>query len=346
MGSRRGGGLRRVLTLKNVTHCAVLQDLGLVLVLGDKSPTHLSIWACAIRDLIAAENPEQVELHRITPWNHRTTMFIAGNFHGRNIVVYLRRSTGREYQNLHVRGMVCEVLEANEQMISGHKRPSWFARNVQKDPQWFSQFGTSYADFAYNDEKGSQPLLELCFIDGGWAILTLEDVVICPFSKVRKAFDEARRANYRFLSADSKSKKGNPPPIGITACDDERYLICYPTFGAFVNRRSNFLSSGEEDRVQWIVPAQTVAFHWPYALLFSHEQIEVRNVCTGTLIQVMGGVGTNLRCIWSNPLRLEDGSGIVCISDDSDRTRMFEVQGIAEPPAVQLSAASAHKSRI
>jgi hypothetical protein len=65
-------------------------------------PTHLSIWACTIRDVIAAENPKQVGLHRITPWNHRATMFIAGHFHGRNVVVYLRRCTGREYQNLHV----------------------------------------------------------------------------------------------------------------------------------------------------------------------------------------------------------------------------------------------------
>ncbi|KAJ7027423.1 hypothetical protein C8F04DRAFT_1189551 [Mycena alexandri] len=222
--------------------------------------------------------------------------------------------------------MVCEVLEANEEMISGHKRPSWFTRNIQKDPQWFSEVGTSCADFAYHDKKGSQPLLELCFIDSGWAILTLEDVVICPFSKVRKDFDEARRTNYpfsRFLSADSKSKKGNPPPIGITACDDERYLICYPTFGAFVNGE-------EEDRVQWIVPAHTVAFHWPHVLLFSQEQIEVRNLCTGTLIQMVGGVGTNLRCIWSNPLHPEDASGIV----------------IAEPPAVQLSAVSDRRASL
>jgi hypothetical protein len=35
----------------------------------------------------------------------------------------------------------------------------------------------------------------LCFIDRGWAILTLEDVVICPISKVKKDFDEAMRTN-------------------------------------------------------------------------------------------------------------------------------------------------------
>ncbi|KAJ7162180.1 kinase-like domain-containing protein [Mycena filopes] len=192
MGSRQGGGLRRVMTLKNVTHCAVLHNLDVVLVLGDKPhATVRSIWACAIRDLVAAQNPEQVELHRVIPWNHKAIMFIAGDFHGRNIVVYLRHCTGREYQNLHVHGKVCGVLEANHQVISGQKRPSWFARHLQKNAQWFVEVGTSYTDFVYHDEKGSQPWLDLCFIDGGWAILTREGVVLCPLSKVKENFYEA-----------------------------------------------------------------------------------------------------------------------------------------------------------
>ncbi|KAJ6557647.1 kinase-like domain-containing protein [Mycena capillaripes] len=332
VGSRNSGGLRRVSTLKNVSHCAVLHDLGVVLILGDKPSMHQSIWACTTHDLLTAENLDQNKLHRITAWNHRVTMFIAGKIHGKNTVVYLRRCTGREYQNLHVHGMICAVLEANEQMISNYKKPSWLARIVQKDPQWFSEVGISYTDFAYHDEKGSQPLLDLCFIDGGWAILTPEDVVICPRSKVKKDLYAVRKYHFRTLEADSTSRKHNPPPIGITASDAERYLICYPTFGAFVNR-------DEEDRVYWKVPVHQVAFHWPYALLFSDDQIEVRNICTGTLIQMLRDFGTDLRCLWNSPPFLDDQSGIICVSNDSNGARMLEIQPIPVAPA-QVSAAS------
>ncbi|KAJ6497677.1 hypothetical protein C8R45DRAFT_135696 [Mycena sanguinolenta] len=126
------------------------------------------------------------------------------------------------------------------------------------------------------------------------------------------------------LEADSCcSEHPNPPPIGIHPCDDEKYLVCYPAFGAFLN-----YEHGELDRVHWKVSAHQVAFYWPYVLLFSRDQIEVRNICTGTFIQMIGDLGTDLRCIWDNPQHLADTSGVICVSGDSTGIRMFEIQPI------------------
>ncbi|KAJ7587316.1 hypothetical protein C8J56DRAFT_94479 [Mycena floridula] len=96
-------------------------------------------------------------------------------------------------------------------------------------------------------------------------------------------------------------------------------------FGSFVapNSEGNFR---EQDRVYWKIPAYQVAFHWPYAVLFSNDQIEVRHICTGALIQMVKDVGSNLRCIWKKPPLTDSISGILCVSDQQDGTCMFEIR--------------------
>ncbi|KAJ6536310.1 hypothetical protein B0H19DRAFT_915845, partial [Mycena capillaripes] len=42
--------------------------------------------------------------------------------------------------------------------------------------------------------------------------------------------------------------------------------------------------------------AERIAFHTPYILLFRTESIEVRNIVTGRLVQIIPGADMN--CIW------------------------------------------------
>ncbi|KAH8790442.1 hypothetical protein DL96DRAFT_753690 [Flagelloscypha sp. PMI_526] len=88
-------------------------------------------------------------------------------------------------------------------------------------------------------------------------------------------------------SDDDSLEEGNTGstkdyPLGIAACDPEKALICYRTFGAFINFKGK-----EDHQVKWRIPAHQAAFAWPYVLLFSHDKIEVRNISTGTYIQTI-----------------------------------------------------------
>lgn len=134
----------------------------------------------------------------------------------------------------------------------------------------------------------------------------------------------------------SEENLSSPPrsglPIGVAQCEIEKYLVCYPglflvlhttrrvadkgsiEFGAFVHPRRGFLDEEEDDeRVTWNFPATQAVFQWPYALLFSHSRIEIRHICTGSLIQIIEGIGTGLRCIWSSPI---DQTGVFCVAND------------------------------
>jgi RHO1 GDP-GTP exchange protein 1/2 len=48
--------------------------------------------------------------------------------------------------------------------------------------------------------------------------------------------------------------------------------------------------------VEWEGTAERVAFHAPYIFIFDSHFIEVRNIETGRLIQVI--IGNDIRCIW------------------------------------------------
>lgn len=120
-------------------------------------------------------------------------------------------------------------------------------------------------------------------------------------------------------------------PIGIAACDFERVLVCYrgmpslftgaryySLLGAF---GTIFCAKGgrEDQNIAWKTHAHQAAFYWPHFLLFSYSQIEVRNICTGTFIQMIDGIGTDIRCISSCPAWLSDAeekTGIICVGKD------------------------------
>ncbi|KAF8135232.1 hypothetical protein K438DRAFT_1693823 [Mycena galopus ATCC 62051] len=169
--SRGSTEMCQVFKGKYITQCVTLQDLGVVLVLGDRTIVR-KIWASKIADLFASDNIDHVKWQRVTDWNHPVTRFIAGAVNGKYIIVYLRRATGKEYQLYHVHGMVCMVLQANVANLTGDKPTSWLSKIVPgAQSNWFSKLGTSYADFEVCLHH-SPALIDVCWVDGGWAILT------------------------------------------------------------------------------------------------------------------------------------------------------------------------------
>ncbi|KAH8833084.1 hypothetical protein DL96DRAFT_706171 [Flagelloscypha sp. PMI_526] len=191
--------LHQVLDLRNVSQCTVLQDIGIVLVLAGKAnilgangATSPSVGACKIEELVNADNISSVTMVRLNDWNHVVTRFAAGVVDGRNLVIYLRKYTGKEYQVYHQHKMVCTVLEADIQaMQEVKKKGNWLSKALSSDPKWFSVIGYSVCGL----RPIGVPFDDICLLQdvGGWAVRTASGYTICPLAKVKPTLDKAHR---------------------------------------------------------------------------------------------------------------------------------------------------------
>jgi hypothetical protein len=76
--------------------------------------------------------------------------------------------------------------------------------------------------------------------------------------------------------------------------------LCHIEFGLWVDGDGKRSRTTSGSTVEWEGTAKRAAHHHPYVLLFDSRFIEIRNVETGRLVQIIPG--NDIRCIW-------DGSG-------------------------------------
>ncbi|RCI05139.1 RHO1 GDP-GTP exchange protein 2 [Rhizopus stolonifer] len=85
-------------------------------------------------------------------------------------------------------------------------------------------------------------------------------------------------------------------PITIYRIQFAEYLVCYNEFAFFVDQRGRYIKSSV--RIDWEGAPDSFALSYPYILAFEPEFIEVRNVHTGELEQIIRG--RNIRCTSNN----------------------------------------------
>jgi len=91
-------------------------------------------------------------------------------------------------------------------------------------------------------------------------------------------------------------------PLGLFRGKDGKRLLCYNTFGLFVNRHGDPLHDLEHV-IDWHGTVYAVVSVSPYVVLFKARSIEVRRGDTGQLVQVIFGNG--MRCSWRGPAMLQ-----------------------------------------
>ncbi|KAF8590548.1 hypothetical protein K439DRAFT_97921 [Ramaria rubella] len=87
-------------------------------------------------------------------------------------------------------------------------------------------------------------------------------------------------------------------PLGLFRGKEGKHLLCYSTFGLFVDRHGDPLHDYEH-LIDWHGTVYAVAPVAPYIVLFKARSIEVRRGDTGALEQVLFGNG--MRCSWRGP---------------------------------------------
>ncbi|KAF7971187.1 hypothetical protein HWV62_21862 [Athelia sp. TMB] len=270
--------MRRVLHLKMVTQCAMLEEFGIFLVLADKS-----LFAYHIEALVPS-NPQSVHTSQ-TPQKLNGTkdvhFFSVGSLQGRTLVIYMKKK-GLDSVFRVLEPVVGKINEKTKAPVSLSSRLG--IRSPRSE--WFRV----YRDFFLPSES-----FDLIFLKAKIAILCTKGFEIMDLTDFKSVTiplrDEARLEK---LVKRSESCK----PKGMFRIAEE-FLLCYDEFGLYVDKH------GEPSRalstIEWEGTAEQVAIHPPYVLLFDSRFIEIRHVSTGRLVQIIPG--SDIHCLW-------DGRGL------------------------------------
>ncbi|KIY65698.1 Dbl domain-containing protein [Cylindrobasidium torrendii FP15055 ss-10] len=272
--------MRRVLHLKLVTQCAMLEEFGLFLVLADKS-----LFAYHIEALVpstpsishAAQVPQKLSGAKDVHF------FSIGTLNNRTLVVYMKKK-GLE--------SIFRVLEpVGEKINEKAKAPGGFGSRFLKSgkSEWFR----IYRDFFLPSES-----FDLIFLKANIAILCAKGFEIMNLNEFKSVTIPRIPDEGKFAALSKRCDSCRP--IGMFRSAEDEFLLCYDAeFGLYVDKHGD--PSRANSVVEWEGTAERVAKHLPYVLLFDSRFIEVRRLETGRLVQIIPG--TDVRCIW-------DGRGV------------------------------------
>ncbi|KAF9038576.1 CNH domain-containing protein [Panaeolus papilionaceus] len=271
--------IRRVLHLKMVTQCAMLEDFGIFLVLADKA-----LFAYHIEALVPS-SPHGAHTSQVPQklsGAKDVHFFSVGTLHGRTLIVYMKK-----------KGLdsIFRVLEpVNDKINERVKAPLGLGSRLgfrSAKSEWFRV----YRDFFLPSDSFDVIFLKAriaIFCAKGFEIMNLGDFesITIPQREDPKHAQLAKRCE-------------SCRPLGMFRSTDDEFLLCYDEFGLYVDKHGDpCRTSGT---IEWEGTAERVAFHSPYILLFDSRFIEIRHIQTGRLAQIIPG--TDIRCTW-------DGRGV------------------------------------
>ncbi|KAJ6561073.1 signal transducer [Mycena vulgaris] len=271
--------MRRVLHLKMVTQCAMLDEFGIFLVLADKS-----LFAYHIEALVPS-SPQGTHASQVPQKLNGTKdvhFFSVGTLHNRTLVIYMKK-----------KGLdsIFRVLEpVGDKINEKVKAPAGLGSRLgfrSTKSEWFR----IYRDFFLPSES-----FDLYFLKAKIVILCTKGFEIMDLNDFKSVTiplrDDARLAP---LSKRCDACR----PIGMFRSNDDGFLLCYNEFGVYVDRHGDPRRGAAT--IEWEGNAERVALHSPYILLFDSRFIEIRNIETGRLAQIIPG--NDIRCLW-------DGRGV------------------------------------
>ncbi|KAH8833385.1 CNH domain-containing protein [Flagelloscypha sp. PMI_526] len=272
--------MRRVLHLKMVTQCAMLDDFGIFLVLADKS-----LFAYHIEALVPStpHAPQASQVPQKLNGTKDVHFFSVGNLHGRTLVIYMKK-----------KGLdsIFRVLEPVGDKINERSRqPAGFGSKLgfrSAKSEWFR----IYRDFFLPSES-----FDLIFLKAKIAILCTKGFEIMDLYDF-KSVTIPQREDPRLAYLSKRCEQCRP--IAMYRSTEDEFLLCYDEFGIYVDKHGD-PSRSTGGVIEWEGRAERVAQHNPFILLFDSRFIEIRSLETGRLVQIIPG--TEVRCIW-------DGRGV------------------------------------
>ncbi|KIK53901.1 hypothetical protein GYMLUDRAFT_232486 [Collybiopsis luxurians FD-317 M1] len=301
--------MRRVIRLKMVQQCAMLEDYGIFLVMADKQ-----LFAYRSETLVSS-SPLTANISQVPEklnGNKDVHFFTVGTLLGRTLVIYMKK-----------RGLdsIFRVLEpVREKINESTKAPSKFgSRFFPRSPK--SEWFRIYRDFFLPSES-----YDLIFLKAKIAILCSKGFEIMDLNDF-KSVTFPRRDDPRLSNLAKRCEECRP--IGMFKSAEDEFLLCYDEFGVYVDPNGD--PKCAPGTIDWEGNAERVAVHAPYVLLFNSRFIEVRHLETGRLVQIIPG--NDIRCTWDGR-----GTSSIIAGSSSSHTLTLSVPGEPAYQAAQVHA--------
>ncbi|KAJ7274437.1 hypothetical protein B0H12DRAFT_1208087 [Mycena haematopus] len=175
---------------------------------------------------------------------------------------------------------VLEAVDANSSVLSPKRV------NGSSSARFFRQYGDP--GFITKDAHDITALVKTI------AISTQDRIVILdPTNLTRSAitfvpdFSSTTTAATAAPMAALKKRLEGMKPLGLLRCSATELLVVYDSMGCYVSRHG--IPSRNSGYIRWECKATSFAARGAHVLLFSSNFIEIRNVLTGLLVQVIEG---------------------------------------------------------
>ncbi|KAK0520335.1 Rho guanine nucleotide exchange factor [Tilletia horrida] len=261
VGSRFSSAVQKVLNLKNVTQVAVMDQLELLFVLVEKV-----LWVCRLVDLFAHPHnrlgqTSGATLQQISTREEEVLFFGVGVLDSIRVLVYAKK---KPYD----RGTAFVALET---MLD----PGWamrvpFAmRGVNGGPQ-FRPFGNGRFEC-------SADVHSMQFRRKGLCLSTARGFELCNLG---------RNESPRFLAVPEPPKKDDlkaqallkrikaAKPMSLFKITDSEFLLCYNTFGCFVNADRTI--ARDSAVLEWETEPEAFIYRSPYLIAIDPGVVEIR----------------------------------------------------------------------
>ncbi|KIY49935.1 Dbl homology domain-containing protein [Fistulina hepatica ATCC 64428] len=274
--------MRRVLHLKMVTQCAILNEFGIFLVLADKA-----LFAYHIEALVpTAQTSHTSQAPQKLNGAGGVQFFRVGKFQGRTLVIYMKKK-GLE--------SIFRVLEPVSEQINARTRaPTSLGSRLgfrSGKSEWFRIYRVRLLYWPFKDFFLPSESFDLIFLKAKIVILCTKGFEIMDIDSFQSV-TIPQREDPRMVPLAKRCESSRP--LGMFRSGKDEFLLCYDEFGLYVDKHGD--PSRPAMAIEWEGTAQDVALHEPYVLLFDSRFIEVRHLETGRLCQIISG--TEMRCIW------------------------------------------------
>ncbi|KAG9123304.1 hypothetical protein FRC07_015127 [Ceratobasidium sp. 392] len=296
MGLRHNpAGIQRILKFTDVTHMAALQKFDKLLVLTGEALyaySFLSLIRVWRREADIAEltgSGDRVSRHR----DGAVQFFRAGMCDGRMLVAYMTKSLLQ--MSLHVVEALNEPDPSPTVARGLRAKLSSAARETHS--HLFKQFGQtlSLPRDATDIVMLSKRIVVTC---------QSQVVILDPKDPAMKAYPvpdfmvnpSAEYGNSEAIT-NLKDRCSKSKALGMMLSRSKELMVVFADFGCYVTKYG--APARQSAFVRWETRATSVAFRWPHALLFSPNFIEIRNVESGGLVQVVEG--RDIRLLYPGP---------------------------------------------
>ncbi|QRV90094.1 Rho guanine nucleotide exchange factor [Ceratobasidium sp. AG-Ba] len=295
MGHRNNAqGIQKVLRFTDVSYMATLQKFDKIVLLTNEVlfafsfQSFVRVWRREADLAELAGSGERVSRHR----DSAVQFFRAGVCDGR----MLGKSFIRCSMNLHVVEALHEPSPSPTVPRGGLRaKLSSSARETRSHS--FRQFGQTLSL--------PRDATDIIMLNKRIVVTCQSQVVILdPRDPAMKAYpvpDFLVNPSVEYGSADAidslKDRCSKSQSLGMVLSRSKELMVVFADFGCYVTKYG--APARQSAYVRWETRATSVAFRWPHVLLFSPNYIEIRNVESGGLVQVVKG--KDIKLLYSGP---------------------------------------------